>query len=415
MIKRGFSEFALSATRRLILGVAILLGIVFALSSSLAFAQCGPQDMSLGNSPAKERWCTCMGGTYNVGTTACTGVNQTTPSPTYGLPQTSVSATSNTDDDSDEPVVVDLRNRLGETPDVRSGAGDATTSCVVFPGAPVCSTQVSSGPLFPEPPSPQIRPVPTQPDLQKLLEDWELLHLAARVYSGRDRPGGSPFVNSSDWRTMEFAVARALPEYRDAMMASGFEAYAYINEQTKTIAVAIQGSREISWDTFYQGRGPDAAADWLENDLRDALFLGREPPQFMWAREYLQAVQQAYGDEYEIVCTGHSLGGGACARAAGTVGVRAVVINPISAGIGVLPENAHLVENYVVDGEIADWAYGRVGRYLTGTHYRINNFRDSATYDRWNLSTQAQARLADHGVERALDNLAQQMGIERLE
>ncbi len=266
-------------------------------------------------------------------------------------------------------------------------------------------------PKFPEPPVPLGNALPQEPDLKKVSQDWAILELAAKVYGIKTMPGQSPFAGNQDWKMLEIADARALPEKREALKATGFRAYSYVNEQGKTLVIAVQGSRAPGLDTAsHPDTRKDFVQDWWENDVKKALIQGRIPPQFEIAREYLEAVKQAYADKYTIICTGHSLGGGACAYAAGREGVRAVVINPISSGASVPPANAHLIDNYVVEGELANTAYGIAGRAFVGRHYRINNYRESPG----SLKEAAVSAAVDHGADTALDNLARQVGIERI-
>lgn len=266
-------------------------------------------------------------------------------------------------------------------------------------------------PKFPEPPVPLVGVSPQEPDPIKVAEDWAILELAAKVYGMKTMPGQSPFAGNQDWKMLEIADARALPEMRAALKAMGFNAYSYVNEGAKTLVVAVQGSRLPGLDSAsHPDTRADLVQDWWINDLKKGLISGQTPPQFEIARQYVQAVKEAYGNKYTIVCSGHSLGGGACAYAAGMEGVRAVVLNPISSSASTLPKNAHLIDNYVVENELAITAYGIAGRPLIGRHYKINNYRESGG----GMVKTIGGTLVDHGADVALGNLAKQVGIERI-
>lgn len=270
---------------------------------------------------------------------------------------------------------------------------------------------VAATPKFKEPPVPLGNARPQPPDPKRVAQDWAILELAAKVYGIKTMPGQSPFAGSRDWKMLEIADARALPEKRTALKATGFRAYSYVNEREKILVIAVQGSRLPDLDAAsHPDTRKDVIQDWWQNDVKRALLQGRIPPQFEIAREYLEAVKQAYGNKYTIVCSGHSLGGGACAYAAGREGVRAVVINPISSGASIPPANAHLIDNYVVEGELASKAFGFAERTFVGHHYRINNYRASPGSPKQTAVNAA----ADHGVDTALDNLARQVGLDRI-
>lgn len=284
-----------------------------------------------------------------------------------------------------------------------------------------------------EPPEP-VPWLAKEPVKQNVVRDWEVLHLAAKAYDDRQETAGArPFSDNGDWRTLEAAAARAAPQYRARLKEAGFSAFSYVNERTKTIVVAIQGSRDPTLRQMIMNPEmlSDAIVDWWINDLRDALLRGENPPQFHIARQYVEAIKRAYGGEYTIICSGHSLGGGACVHAAGNAGVRAVVINPISSGAPLPPENAHLIDNYVVEGDFAQTVYSKVGRTYFGNHYRISNAPDSEVETARTGGVvggivDGAARLAErvglagahavdaHRVDRALDNLALQMNLDRV-
>jgi hypothetical protein len=125
---------------------------------------------------------------------------------------------------------------------------------------------------------------------------------------------------------------------------------------------------------------------------------------------------------YTTQCVGHSLGGGACAYAASELGIRAIVVNPISAG-RLNDEARHLVTNYVVDGDIANFVYSARGNATSGDIQRIKDDRDAANRtlkDRYGPLAGPVLVVRDlrnavrvHQIDRALDLIAVHAGTER--
>ncbi|MEQ1650470.1 MAG: hypothetical protein ABL898_17970, partial [Hyphomicrobiaceae bacterium] len=263
--------------------------------------------------------------------------------------------------------------------------------------------------------------VPVTPDASQALvqaaeraqarSDLVKLELSNRTYDEVRMSGQSVFDLRTDWRVLERARdALSGPELA-ASQAAGFEANAYINENTRTIVVAVAGSQDLR-------------RDFLQADLWDALIKSQMPQQFFLAKTYIRSVMQRYQMRgFTTECVGHSLGGGACAYAASELNVRAIVVNPIAAGK--LSAGAKfLVTNYVVDGEIANIVYGARGLEFTGDVYRVS---DSTRDDARTKAIEKFGPLAgpilvvrgisdsfkSHKVERALDLIAQHAGMER--
>ena len=240
--------------------------------------------------------------------------------------------------------------------------------------------------------------------------DLVKLELASRTYDERKLSGQQAFELRDDWVVLERAQdALSGPELSSAT-AAGFEANAYINEQTRTIVVAVAGSQDLR-------------RDFLQADVWQALIKSQAPQQFYLAKTYVRSVMQRYQMRgFSTECVGHSLGGGACAYAAAELGIRALVLNPITAGK--LPPSARLlVTNYVVDGEIANLVYGARGHEFSGNVQVINDGRDVARL----MALEKYGQLAgpilvireikesinSHKVDRALDLIAAQAEIAR--
>jgi hypothetical protein len=193
--------------------------------------------------------------------------------------------------------------------------------------------------------------------------DLVKLELASRTYEERKLSGQQVFETRADWRVLERAKDALTGAELTSANASGFEANAYINETTRTIIVAVAGSQDLR-------------RDFLAADVWKALIKAEAPQQFYLAKTYVRSVMQRYQLQgYSTECVGHSLGGGACAYAAAELGIRALVLNPISAG-KLAPPARFLVTNYIVDGEIASLVYGARGNEFAGNVQVINDGRD---------------------------------------
>jgi hypothetical protein len=166
------------------------------------------------------------------------------------------------------------------------------------------------------------------------------LELAQRTYDEQRFSGRSAFDFRNDWRVLERARDALPPGQLAAAEAVGFEANAYINDAERTIVIAIAARRDLRRDFM-------AADAWREA-------VATERPQLMnLARAYSRSVMQRYQMQgYTTECVGHSLGGGACVALAGELGLKAIVLNPLSL-VAPPPRAAELVTNYIVDGELA--------------------------------------------------------------
>lgn len=241
--------------------------------------------------------------------------------------------------------------------------------------------------------------------------DLVKLELARRTYD-EDKIAGQPvFLTRPEWRVLERARDAWTDAELSASRAAGFEANAYINDTDKKIVVAIAGTQDLR-------------RDFIEADIWRALIQSQSPQHFFLAKSYIRSVVQRYQSQgYQTECVGHSLGGAACAYAASELGIRAIVVNPISAGR--LPESARLwITNYVVDGDIAAKVYGARGNGDTGDVQRIGDGGEEAR-----LAVQAkygplagpilivrdlQNAVRVHQIDRALDLIAAQAGTERV-
>jgi hypothetical protein len=193
--------------------------------------------------------------------------------------------------------------------------------------------------------------------------DLVKLELASRTYDERKLSGQQVFDTRTDWHVLERSKDALSSAELTSAVAAGFEANAYINETTRTIIVAVAGSQDLR-------------RDFLAADVWKALIKAEAPQQFYLAKTYVRSVIQRFQLQgYSTECVGHSLGGGACAYAAAELGIRALVLNPISAG-RLAPPARFLVTNYIVDGEIASLVYGARGNEFAGNMQVINDGRD---------------------------------------
>ncbi len=179
---------------------------------------------------------------------------------------------------------------------------------------------------------------------------------------------------------------------------------AYRNKAHGDVVVAVAGTKFTS------------IRDWQNNA---SAAMGHVPIQFLQARTFVQSIRDSFGGN-EITCTGHSLGGGACAYVAVTSrkGVRAVVVNPITPGYEAL-RSSDRVDNYVVRGDVARGLYGKLeGRSLIGNVYYVDNMLShlpSATPLGGVLGNKSRIKasvaILNHGFDRALRLIARQAGV----
>lgn len=241
--------------------------------------------------------------------------------------------------------------------------------------------------------------------------DLVKLELASRTYDETRLAGQSAFDLRTDWRVLERAHDALSAAELAVAESSGFEANAYINEVDKIIVVAIAGTQDLKHG-------------FLEESLWRALIQSQAPQQFFLAKSYTRSIIQRYQMKgFTTECVGHSLGGGACAYSASELGIRAIVINPISAGP--LAQIArHLVTNYIVDGDIASIVYPKRGNEISGEIQHISTGSEAArqqVIERFGLlagpvlvvrSLRDSVRV--HQIDKALDLLAAHAGTPRV-
>ncbi len=241
--------------------------------------------------------------------------------------------------------------------------------------------------------------------------DLVKLELARRSYDETRLSGASAFERRLDWRILERARDALTDAELAAAKSAGFEANAYINDTSRIIVVAIAGTQDLR-------------RDFIEADIWRALIKAQSPQHFFLAKSYIRSIQGRYQAQgYVTECVGHSLGGGACAYAASELGIRAVVVNPISAGkLGDLAK--HYVTNYVVDGDIANAVYSLRGNELSGDVQLIKHRRDAVRLqleDKYGplagpirVIRDIQNSMKVHQIDRALDLIAAHAETERV-
>ncbi len=278
------------------------------------------------------------------------------------------------------------------------------------------------------------RPTYRSIDTRIASHDLVALELASRAYDEHRAPGQSAFQSRSDWRVLEHAVSAMQPALRQRAEASGFDATAYVNHTERRIIIAIAGS---CTRLFFGARQAavksqqECKKDWIDNDINAALKDARAPDQFGVARDYIGAAIDRHvppdgGSSYTFECSGHSLGGGACAFAAAALGLRATTLNPISAGV-LQAARPELIANYVVEGDLARIVYGLRGLAPTGIVYVIDDGRDrlkpilqAVSYGAlrgtaYFIGRQFVEAFLDHKLGQGLDRLAEQAQMKRLQ
>lgn len=110
----------------------------------------------------------------------------------------------------------------------------------------------------------------------------------------------------------------------------------------------------------FEGSSSDDLPDWEANFSNAA---GTVPKQHRQALDIALRFKEEYGDEGDLVISGHSLGGGLATFAGLGAGVEVYTFNPSGLGPGsrawleqqgVVDRNEHLITNYVQNGEILD-------------------------------------------------------------
>jgi hypothetical protein len=282
--------------------------------------------------------------------------------------------------------------------------------------APVTTNPIVTG-AVPVPPKPNI-PLALQGDelvmtaeRAQAAQDLTKLELALRTYDELRQSGQPAFGTRPDWRVLERAQDALSNAELSAAHAVGFEANAYINEAQKTIVIGIAGTKDLR-------------RHLIAADIWQALIKAEQPQHFFMAKSYARSVITRYQLQgFHTECVGHSLGGGACAYLAGELGIRAVVVNPITAGHPA-PGARFLVTNYVVDGDIASLVYGARGNAFGGEFQWINDGRGAArlkVIERFGalagpilVVKDLRSSLDSHKLTRALDLIALHAGVERI-
>jgi hypothetical protein len=222
---------------------------------------------------------------------------------------------------------------------------------------------------------------------------WKLLHKSEQVFGDGER-------------SYDVAAAKA----------AGFLAATYVNHGLKQVVVAIAGTDPLS------------LAD-IKNDL--AALVRMKPSQFDHALSYFRDALERYRRKlpgYAFACTGHSLGGGACAYAAAMLGEPAVVLNPIGAKwIAGLPDpRGTRIENYIDPDDFAFAVYSRAQLPPVGELYWIKQHRpENGAWERLkkayrllrpeNSVSRVAKSIAAHSADTSLTRLARFKNLPRLQ
>jgi hypothetical protein len=249
---------------------------------------------------------------------------------------------------------------------------------------------------------------PLEINKDKVKYDWAAIQLAGAAYNDNLKKGDLVFKNNPDWKVLEKKIDTK----------TGFLAYSFLNEKEHKIVIAIQGSRDplVLLTPFGSPKKRDAGKDWSADIA--AITGGIIPAQFKTAQQYGAEIKARYGAQYEIDCSGHSMGGGACVYAASQIaGIHAVALNPISAN-SIPTKNAYVIDNYIVPQDAADSAHRVFDRGQTGWQYSVvaQNIPSSGV----SQTTPATLPLgfdpiARHSVDRAINVLGQDAGLQRYE
>ncbi len=158
-------------------------------------------------------------------------------------------------------------------------------------------------------------------------------------------------------------------------MESGFYACAFINDNTKEVAIAFRGS-EANFATLLLGRGQDEYSnrDWEGPNLAIASLKPGWDPQFTEAldftRDVLEQAKREHPD-YQAIATGHSLGGALTQIVSKGCSVRGLAFDPPGAA------------NVAASREFSEWtAANRVDGGSTAgavTNYCVNGSIVSST------------------------------------
>ncbi len=238
-------------------------------------------------------------------------------------------------------------------------------------------------------------------NMDKLKYDWDTLNLGRAAYSNNLQKGDKVFKGRSDWIVEDIRKDER----------SGFLAYMFKNEERCSIVLGIQGSSDLSAKNLATSK--DTWADWRQDLM--AYFLNRKPEQFDIAELYVRETKNKYENNFTIDCVGHSMGGGACAYSASQVpGVHGVALDPITSD-SIKTSNASTIDNYVLQGEIADLGSRIRQRSSPGWYYQV--FAPKAAPSGIANSTPAMSTsvLAAHKADLMLNALSAQSGLPRPE
>lgn len=255
---------------------------------------------------------------------------------------------------------------------------------------------------------------------EKVAHDWPLLQLSSASYSEKLKPGDNVFKGNENWKVLEKIDDKP----------SGFQAYVVVNRAEARMVLAVRGSASPALaiaDAIVSSRtggtvrlpgGQDATADWKQDIA--AIGQGKTPAQFRVTENIIQKLKEQHGDLYSIECTGHSMGGGACAYAASQVpGIHAVAVDPISTG-ALASKLSYMIDNYIVRGDAPDAVQRVVEKELTGWKYLVNpqgpGLRSGSVAGSTSATVPPSLGLTPidrHFVDRAVGGIATEMNLQQ--